>query len=67
MGTDINVGTDMIGVDRLTHNTMDPESKKKSRSWVGGWLQIRFYNPLWLSSELSLDSESKFEPSVAKI
>ena len=32
----------------------------------GGWVQTRFYNPLWLSSELRLDSESRFEPSVAK-
>ena len=30
--------------------------------WVG---QIRLYNPLWLSSEHSLDSESKFKLSVA--
>ena len=39
--------------------------KNKLRSWVGGCLgQIQFYNPLWLSSEHRLDSESKFEPSV---
>ena len=40
--------------------------KNKSRSRVGGWVgQIWFYKPLWLSSENSLDSESKFEQSVA--
>ena len=51
MGTDINVGTDMIGGDRLTQNTMDSESKKNpGAGWVGGWVggQERFYNPLWL-------------------
>ena len=36
--------------------------------WVGGWVsQIWFENLLWLSSELSLDSESKFKPSVARM
>ena len=34
---------------------------------MGGWVgQIWFYRSIWLSLELSLDSESKFEPSVAK-
>ena len=34
--------------------------------WVGRWVgQIGFYNPFRLSSEQSLDSESKFEPSAA--
>ena len=69
MGTDINVRTDMIGVDRLTQNTMDSESKKKSRSRVGGWvggLVKRDFITHSGSSEHSLDSESKFKPSVAK-
>ena len=35
------------------------------RSRVGGGCQMWFYIPLWLSSELSLDSQSKFEPNVA--
>ena len=43
MGTDINVGTDMIGVDRLTQNIMNSESKKKSRSRVVGWVGQKIF------------------------
>ena len=65
MGTDINVGTDMIGGDRLTQNTMDSESKKNpGAGWVGV-LVIRDFRSHSGFSEHSLDSESKFEPSVA--
>ena len=65
MGTDINVGTDMIGGDRLTQNTMDSESKKNpGAGWVGGLVKRDFRSHSG-SSEHSLDSESKFEPSVA--
>ena len=55
----------MIGGDRQTQNTMDSESKKKSRSRVGWWVgwSEEILEP---SLEHSLDSESKFEPSVAK-
>ena len=62
MGTDINIRTDMIGGDRLTQNTMDSESKKIQEP--GGLVKrdIRSHSG---SSEHSLDSESKFEPSVA--
>ena len=51
---------------------MEEKAIQEPGGWGGGgvfgWIgQIRFYNPLWLSSEHSFDSESKFEPSVAKI
>ena len=56
----------MIGGDRLTQNTMDSESKKNpGAGWVGGLVKRDFRSHSG-SSEHSLDSESKFEPSVAK-
>ena len=62
------MGTDMIGGDRITQNTMNSKSKKKSMVRVDGWvdgLVKRDFITHSGSSEHSLDSESKIEPSVA--
>ena len=59
------MGTDILCGDR--QNTMDLESIKKiqeSGAWVGGLVKRDFRTHSG-SSEHSLDSESKFEPSVA--
>ena len=59
------MGTDIIGGDGLTQNTMDSKSKKNPvAGWVGGLVKRDFRSHSG-SSEHSLDSESKFEPSVA--
>ena len=47
----------------ITKNFEYKKSRSKVDGWVSGFGQIGFY--ILLSSELSLDSESKFEPSVA--
>ena len=70
------MGTDIKGGDR--HNRRGQTSKvgtdiirgdrhKKLRSRVGGWVVKRDFRTHSGSSEHSLDSESKFEPSVAII
>ena len=45
-----------------------PQNIERTKE-LGGWYvgQNGLYIPLWLSTDLSLDSESKLEPSVAKL
>ena len=53
------MGTDIIGGDRLTKNTVDSESKKKSRSRVVGWMDwskeilvptLALKSPAWIQN-----------------